>query len=45
MASKGNRIEQPPVYSTSAPYGPPPVFAPAPVVVYGDPRPFGYWAY
>jgi outer membrane lipoprotein SlyB len=43
MASKGNRITQPAVYSTAPVYAPPPVFAPAPVV-YGYPRPaFGYW--
>ena len=43
MASKGNEITHPAVYSTAPMYAPPPVMAPAPVV-YGYPQPaFGYW--
>lgn len=45
MASKGNTISQPAVYSTVPAYAPPPVaYAPAPVV-YGYPQRFGYWSY
>ena len=42
MASKGNQITHPAVYSTVPVYAPPPVLAPAPVV-YGYPQTFGYW--
>jgi hypothetical protein len=43
MASKGNEITHPAVYSTAPMYAPPPVMAPTPVV-YGYPQPaFGYW--
>lgn len=42
MASKGNTISQPAVYTTVAP--PPVAYAPAPVV-YGYPQRFGYWSY
>ena len=42
MASKGNQITHPAVYSTAPVYAPPPVFAPAPAV-YGYPQPLGYW--
>jgi hypothetical protein len=45
MASKGNSISQPDVYSTVPVYAPPPVaVVPAPVV-YGYPQRYGYWAY
>jgi hypothetical protein len=45
MASKGNSISQPAVYSTMPVYAAPPVaYAPAPVV-YGYPHRYGYWAY
>ncbi|MFM0240858.1 glycine zipper domain-containing protein [Paraburkholderia phytofirmans] len=45
MASKGNSISQPAVYTTEPVYAPPPVaYAPAPVV-YGYPQRFGYWSY
>lgn len=45
MASKGNSISQPAVYTTAPVYAPPPVaYAPAPVV-YGYPQRFGYWSY
>lgn len=45
MASKGNSISQPAVYSTVPAYAPPPVaYGPAPVV-YGYPQRYGYWAY
>lgn len=43
MASKGNSISQPAVYSTVPVYAPPPVVYAPPPVVYG-PR-YGYWAY
>ncbi|MFM0056255.1 glycine zipper family protein [Paraburkholderia phytofirmans] len=45
MASKGNNISQPAVYTTAPVYAAPPVaYAPAPVV-YGYPQRFGYWSY
>lgn len=45
MASKGNSISQPAVYSTAPVYAPPPVaYAPGPVV-YGYPQRYGYWSY
>jgi Glycine-zipper domain len=45
MASKGNSISQPTVYTTVPVYAPAPVvYAPGPVV-YGNPQPLGYWAY
>ncbi|WP_158905953.1 glycine zipper family protein [Burkholderia sp. L27(2015)] len=45
MASKGNRISQPTVYTTVPVYAPAPVaYAPGPVV-YGYPQRFGYWTY
>jgi hypothetical protein len=45
MASKGNSISQPAVYTTAPVYAPPPVaYAPA-AVVYGYPPRFGYWSY
>jgi Glycine-zipper domain len=45
MASKGNTISQPAVYSTVPVYAPAPVaYAPGPVIYGGPPR-FGYWSY
>ena len=45
MASKGNSISPPGVYSTVPVYAPPPVaYAPGPVV-YSSPQRFGYWMY
>ncbi|CAD6546795.1 glycine zipper family protein [Paraburkholderia metrosideri] len=45
MASKGNSISQPAVYSTAPVYAAPPVaYVPGPVV-YGYPRRYGYWGY
>jgi hypothetical protein len=43
MASKGNQITHPAVYSTAPMYAPLPVLAPVPAVVYGYPQTFGYW--
>ncbi|MDR7006169.1 YMGG-like glycine zipper-containing protein [Paraburkholderia strydomiana] len=40
MAWKGNQITGQADYGISAAYGPPPVVAPAPVVVYGNPGPY-----
>jgi hypothetical protein len=45
MASKGNSISQPAIYTTTPAYAAPPVaYVPGPVV-YGYPRRFGYWSY
>ncbi|MFM0337417.1 glycine zipper domain-containing protein [Paraburkholderia fungorum] len=45
MASKGNNISPPSVYTTAPVYAPPPVaYAPA-AVVYGYPQRYGYWSY
>jgi hypothetical protein len=45
MASKGNSISQPAVYTTAPVYAQPPVaYAPGPIV-YGYPQRFGYWSY
>ncbi|WP_322014335.1 glycine zipper family protein [Paraburkholderia sp. J12] len=44
MASKGNRISQPAVYSTVPAYAAPPVVY-APPMVYGPPPPVGVWAW
>ncbi|WNC93213.1 glycine zipper family protein [Paraburkholderia sp. FT54] len=45
MASKGNSISQPAVYSTVPVYAPPPVaYVPGPVV-YSYPQRLGYWSY
>ncbi|MFM0625010.1 glycine zipper family protein [Paraburkholderia xenovorans] len=45
MASKGNTISQPAVYTTTPVYAPPPVAYAPPPVVYGYPQRLGYWSY
>jgi hypothetical protein len=45
MASKGNAISQPSVYTTVPVYAPAPVVYAPPPVVYGYPHRYGYWAY
>jgi hypothetical protein len=45
MASKGNQLSQPAVYSTAPVYAAPPVvYAPGPVM-YGPPQPVGFWTW